>query len=399
MDCARKIRSNRLNGYLNALRMNTANFKAIIDHAIDGIVITDIDGKILLTNLSANQMFGYNPDELCGKVLHKFFSPISLTQIADSSQLELEACRRDQTTFPVRVATCSAEGDGIAVLANFIQDISNEKITEQHLHQQACHLEEIVKERTDSLKALIKQLELTQEETRELLQKEREIGQMKSRFVSVASHEFRSPLSRIQLSASIIERFYERLDRSKIIDHLQKIKGAVAELTNTLDDFLSVEKIDSGRIKPNITAFDLKVFVEDVCEEMSFLKRARQRIRCHHSGDMDVFTLDKSLLKHCLANLLSNACKYSGDDGFIEVKTDVADNKIVITVADNGIGIPPEDRDRLFEAFFRAGNARDFTGTGLGLNIVKSYAELMGGQVIYEPAIPHGCQFHLYFNA
>jgi len=379
--------------------MDSVIFKAIIDHAIDGIVITDIDGIIQLTNLSANQMFGYAPNELRGKALYNLFSGISLTEATDSSQLELNAYRRNQTTFPVRVATCDADSDGVVVLANFIRDISKEKIAEHQLRHHAQELEETVKERTDSLNTIIAQLQLTKDDTNNLLVKEREIGQMKSRFVSMASHEFRSPLSRIQLSASIIERFYERLDTPKIIDHLQKIKGAVTELTNTLDDFLSVEKIDSGRIKPNIAAFDLKVFIEDVCEEMSSLKRARQQITCSHKGSANVFTLDKSLLKHCLANLLSNACKYSDDDGLVEVDAEVNDSVISIKVTDNGIGIPPEDQDRLFEAFFRAGNARDFNGTGLGLNIVKSYSELMGGRVTYAPVIPHGSQFQLYFNA
>ncbi|WP_158799055.1 sensor histidine kinase KdpD [Pedobacter sp. L105] len=259
--------------------------------------------------------------------------------------------------------------------------------------------EEMLLDRINFLENIIEVQDKVKIETDITLLKEKELNQTKSRFVSIASHEFRTFLTRIHLSASLIKDYHERLDQQKINAHLDKIKKAVGDLTAILDDFLSVEKIDSCKIDPVWSDFDLKVLAEEVINEMQILKKTGQRIKYVDIGTGSKLNLDKKLLKHCLVNLISNAIKYSSEDGCIELTTDIQDEKCHIQVKDDGIGIPEADQKRLFEAFFRANNTGNIQGTGLGLNIVKRYTELMKGQITMESVQDVGTTFMLFFSA
>jgi two-component system sensor kinase FixL len=215
--------------------------------------------------------------------------------------------------------------------------------------------------------------------------------------VSIASHEFRTFLTRIYLSASLIKDYRERMDQQKISSHLDKIRMAVGDLTAILDDFLSVERIDAFKIKAVWQEFDLNVLAAEVINEMQLLTKTNQKIVCEYSSNTSILNLDKKLLKHCLVNLVSNAIKYSGDQGCIELNFDIQAVTCRISVKDNGIGIPAADKEHLFEAFFRANNTSNIQGTGLGLNIVKRYTELMNGNIRVESAENIGTTFILSF--
>jgi len=234
-------------------------------------------------------------------------------------------------------------------------------------------------------------------ETGKALSREKDINATKSRFVSIASHEFRTFLTRIYLSASLIKDYQHRLDQQKIATHLEKIKIAVGDLTAILDDFLSVEKIDSRKVFPVYEPFDLKLLAEEVIDDMELLLKPGQIINHQHTGTGCVVNLDKKMLKHCIVNLVSNAMKYSGSAAIINVSTAVQDDQCYIHVEDNGIGIPREDQKLLFTAFFRANNTSNIQGTGLGLNIVQRYTELMQGKVTLKSTEDIGTLFMLSF--
>ena len=229
------------------------------------------------------------------------------------------------------------------------------------------------------------------------LLKEKQSNETKSRFVSIASHEFRTFLTRIHLSASLIKDYHGRMDQQKIYAHLDKIRMAVGDLTAILDDFLSVERIDAAKIDPVWNDFDLNILATEVIDEMQLLTKAGQNIKFENANVISNVNLDKKLLKHCLVNLISNAIKYSGDNGCIEVTTYIQKTGCHICVKDNGIGIPQADQQRLFEAFFRANNTVNIQGTGLGLNIVKRYTELMNGNISVESKENIGTTFTLCF--
>jgi len=275
--------------------------------------------------------------------------------------------------------------------------LSREKEAENQLKEYAAHLEELVVERTQSLNATVDALLVAKEEVSLSLEKEKELGLLKSRFVSIASHEFRTPLTSIQLSVSLIEKYAEPFNSSNIVKHVGKIKSAVGNLTSILNDFLSLEKLESGKQEPSYHDFDLVKFAETITEEMQILTKQNQNIIYQHTGTRSTIRLDQNLLKNCIVNLINNAIKYSGENSFIGFTTEINERECVITISDNGIGIPEADQRHLFEAFFRAHNTGTIPGTGLGLNIVARYTNLMNGTIAFKSEVNQGTLFIIKF--
>ncbi|KAA5548649.1 hybrid sensor histidine kinase/response regulator [Adhaeribacter rhizoryzae] len=263
-----------------------------------------------------------------------------------------------------------------------------------------AELEERVAERTRELGEAIQKLEHTnktlyqaQVEIRKALQKEKDLHELKSRFVTIASHEFRTPLSTVLSSASLISKYKTTEDDDKRLKHVERIKSAVSNLTSILNDFLSISRIEEGKIYNVPSAFDLVTFTTDITEEMQGVVKAGQRIYYEHTGDKTIVNLDKNLLKNILFNLLSNASKYSGEGKDIFLHTKLTDKTFTLQVKDQGIGIPDADKTHLFTPFFRAQNVTNIQGTGLGLNIVKRYVDIMQGTLDYTSELNQGTTF------
>jgi two-component system sensor kinase FixL len=291
----------------------------------------------------------------------------------------------------------TAKYNGKTIYVNVIHNLTRQGNAEERLQPNADDLEQVVAERTHFLQNVVQTLEQAREEVDTSLTKEKEVSQLKSRFVSMASHEFRTPLTNIQLSASLIECYFDKLDKQKIFDHITKIKLAVGNLTEVLNDFLSVERIEDGKASPIYREFDLLQFCEDIIDVMKIQLLQGQHITYSHLSKNKTVRLDASMLQHILVNLISNAIKYSGNNGLIEVITNIDKYSFTIQVRDNGIGIPTGDQVHLFEAFFRACNTTKIQGTGLGLNIVKRYTDLMNGTINVASSENSGTTFTLTF--
>jgi len=242
---------------------------------------------------------------------------------------------------------------------------------------------------TDSVTAI----EISRDQVSQSLEKEKQLNMMKSRFVSMASHEFKTPLTAIQLSAELIGRIALELDHPIVKKYTETIKNAAKNLTNILNDFLSLELLETGRINPILSEFDFVEFATEVADDMQSLAKKEQRISYRHYGRGRLVTLNPSLLKNCIINLISNAIKYSGPNSLIEFFTRITSSYLTIIIRDNGIGIPQEDQKHLFEAFFRAHNTGNIPGTGLGLNIVTRYTSLMNGKVRCKSQVGEGTTF------
>jgi two-component system sensor kinase FixL len=173
----------------------------------------------------------------------------------------------------------------------------------------------------------------------------------------------------------------------------------VTNLTAILNDFLSLEKLEAGKEQAKFAVFDLVKLSEDITEEMQAIAKQHQNIIYQHTGTSSIINLDQNLLKGCIINLVSNAIKYSGENTFIDFTTEINKKNCIITIKDNGIGIPEKDQKHLFEAFFRAHNTGTIPGTGLGLNIVARYIDLMGGSVNFESKVNQGTIFTILFPA
>ncbi|MBT6440503.1 MAG: PAS domain S-box protein [Flavobacteriales bacterium] len=216
------------------------------------------------------------------------------------------------------------------------------------------------------------------------LQKEKELNEMKSRFVSMASHEFRTPLSSILSSATLIGKYQEGDQQNKRDKHIDRIKSSVANLMDILGDFLSIDKLEEGKTGIHIEPVNINELSNEILEEVSVLTKAGQQINYSHFGEEKELRSDKKLLKNIVLNLISNAGKYSEENTTIEFKTRLQDGILRIEVQDQGIGIPEEEQGQLFTRFFRAQNATNIQGTGLGLSIVKKYVELLKGTIRFE---------------
>jgi signal transduction histidine kinase len=265
-------------------------------------------------------------------------------------------------------------------------------------------LEARVAERTQELAEAIRKLEHTnrslqeaEQEVRKALQKERELNELKSRFVTIASHEFRTPLSTVLSSASLIGKYKLSEEDDKRQKHVDRIKSAVSNLTTILNDFLSISRIEEGKIYNVPSTFDLVALITEIREELQGFLKAGQTIDYQHSGSETEVYLDKQLLKNSLFNLLSNASKYSAEGRRIIMRSTINEQGTSLTVQDQGIGIPEADQAHLFTPFFRAHNVTNIQGTGLGLNIVKKYIDIMNGSLHFKSVLDAGSTFTISF--
>ncbi|MCE3296056.1 MAG: hybrid sensor histidine kinase/response regulator [Crocinitomicaceae bacterium] len=243
-----------------------------------------------------------------------------------------------------------------------------------------------------TLSELNKDLVSKNNELADSLDREKQLNIMKSAFVSMASHEFRTPLTTILSSIALVEKYSGDEEQDKREKHFHRIKYSVRTLIDILDDFLSIEKLEQGKMETDATSFNLQEFLKEIAEGLNELCKEEQEIRFSYSGEEQVL-LDKKIMRNVMFNLLSNAIKYSGKD--IDFTVEVNPGKIKVTVRDQGIGIPEEQQQEMFGKFFRASNASGVQGTGLGLNIVKHYVDLMGGTISFDSKEGVGTTFIL----
>lgn len=391
---------------------NTALLKAIIENAIDGIITINDTGTIETINPAGCKLFEYEEGEVIGQNVSMLMPPpdhnrhdnylLNYHQTSKKSVIgigrEVTGLKKSGVLFTFRLGVSEVQFSGRKIYTGFIHDLSSEKHAEEKLKDYALNLEEQVQERTRLLNETVKALEEAKEKVSRSLEKEMELSHLKSRFVSMASHEFRTPLSAIQLSSILIEKYAGDALSPNIFRHTAKIKVLVAHLTSVLNDFLSLEKLEAGAFKPVLAEFDIVKFSEEIIEDMQLIAKQNQQIIYQHTGTSAVVNLDQSLLRNAIINLISNAIKYSGENTFIEFNTEIMPLMVKICVKDNGIGIPMEDQKHLFEAFFRAHNTGTIPGTGLGLNIVSRYIQLMDGQVKFTSNLNQGTSFTISFE-
>lgn len=371
---------------------------AIIENAIDGIITIDERGRIESINPAACALFGYTIEDVLGRNVSMLMPQpdrgqhdeyLARYQRTGKPHIigmgrDVKGLKKDGTTFPFRLGVNEVKYSGRIIYAGFIHDQSKEKEAEAQILHYASQLESLVEDRTNSLQQSLTELQTVKEAVSKSLEKEKELNQMKSRFVSMASHEFRTPLGSIQLSASLIEKYKQQSDDLNISKHVSKIKNSVGNLTTILDDFLSLERLEAGKVEASFSEFDIVPLSEEITEEMQMMAKRDQNIIYQHTGLHSTVLLDQNLLRNCIINLISNAIKYSGENTFIEFNTELTDKECIISVRDNGIGIPEADHKHLFEPFFRANNTGTIPGTGLGLNIIMRYVDLMGGKVSFN---------------
>jgi PAS domain S-box-containing protein len=409
-----------------ALLNEKEKFEALFQFASVGILIVDKTGSIILANNFLLNQFGYvDASELTGKKI-EILIPSRFhgrhVQQRDSYTahpqnrpmgmgMDLFGVKKSGEEFPVEVSLSNYRNEETNFVIAFVNDISRRKQIEADVLRQQQELaainekveklndelEEKVQLRTQQLEQAMLALENSKDELATALSKEKELSDLKSRFVSMASHEFRTPLSTILSSASLLAKYTNSEEQDKREKHILRIKSAVHNLTDILNEFLSIGKIEDGKITASFSDFDIQALLYTVVAEMQGIARAGQQILYTHTGNNTV-TLDITLLRNVVINLLSNAIKFSPEGGTIKVQTTVTDSQTKLVIEDNGMGISKEDQEHLFERFFRGKNATNIQGTGLGLHIVGRYVELMNGTITCNSELEKGTIFTLTFN-
>ncbi len=383
---------------------------AIFQFATEGILVTNEKSEIININPSAEKLFGYEKGELIGQkievLIPKRYTEKHVSHRDNFHQnpharsmgegMELYGAKKDGSEFPVEISLSPYSNEQGKFVVAFIIDISTRKLAEEKLKNYSVDLEKQVGNRTLILQEAITELEKTKNELNQALDKEKELNELKSRFVSMASHEFRTPLATIMSSLSLVKAYGEQNDSVKQSRHIQKIKSSIGNLTDILNDFLSVSKLEEGKVEHVQEQFEIQRYIKDVISEMELFCKAGQKISYHHTGG-EMVLLDKKLIKHILYNLLSNAVKFSSENKKITISTERTETEFKISVEDQGIGISQKDQKHLFQRFFRGKNASNIQGTGLGLNIIENYIELMNGTINFTSVENEGTTFNLSF--
>jgi PAS domain S-box-containing protein len=308
-----------------------------------------------------------------------------------------------------------SNGDVVGLICSGI-DISDVRDAEQRILSMNAELEKRVSRRTEELAAAINQLlninkklefEIQERKSAEnaLLEKEKalrkayerekELNHLKSRFVSMASHEFRTPLSAILSSAELIEAYNDGGQDQKREKHIVRIRSAVNNLTSILNDFLSLSKLEEGKVLSHPVEFMFNDFCNDLLDDILPILKPGQKVISPTDNLKTVLFLDHKLLKNILLNLFSNAIKYSEQGKSIYFEFSMDEKSLYFSIRDEGIGIPSEEQEHLFTRFFRAHNVENIQGTGLGLTIVKRYLELMDGSIHFESHLGVGTIFKI----
>ncbi|GAB3426389.1 PAS domain-containing sensor histidine kinase [Niabella aquatica] len=398
-------------------------FEALFSHATIGIVVTNMQGLIINFNKQAEKDFGYIREEVMYKPM-EILLPQSIKEHHKSYRngfyknpgpramgagRDLYAQRKDGSVFPVEVSLSNYTLEGELFVIAFVINITVRKEHEQIVLEQKKELEKVTREikqmnvslekkiddRTKMLRETLSALEHSKLELSDALKEEKDLGDMKSKFVSMASHEFKTPLSTILSSSFLLEKYNDLNEPAKRIKHINRIKHAVNDMKMILDDFLSSDKLDEGIVqtKPiHISAEKCFEELGDVVQEMAAHRKEGQTIETNYQGTGIIF-VDERLLKNICINLLSNAIKFSPEYGIIKISCTINPSEVVLSIKDNGIGISEEDQKHLFERFFRAQNAVNIQGTGLGLNIVVRYVQLMNGSIEFESNLDNGSVF------
>lgn len=358
----------------------------IFDDSLNEIYVWDYDTlKFINVNYGAQKNLGYTIEELQKLTPasikpdfteDKFRSLIAPLKNGTEDKIEFEAVheRKDGTTYPVYVnLELSILGDRQVFVA-IILDITGQK---NYTHE----LERTVELRTNQLKIA--------------LDKEKELNELKTKFLSLVSHEFKTPLSGILTSSMLLSKYTLEEQQAKRDKHIKTITDRVHYLNNILNDFLSIEKLETGKVNYKFTTFRLSKVVNEVVYNSNMLLKEGQQIKYPENIDDISLTQDEKTIELALSNLVHNAIKYSSENTDVIISITQNADHTIFEIIDSGIGIPEKDIKNIFNRYFRAENVLTTQGTGIGLNIVKSHIENLGGTISFKSEENIGSTFIL----
>ncbi len=396
-------------------------FNILLGAVSEGVIIVDEQQTIVEANESAIKMFGYNAKELLKKPLNilipqnyhanhgshfKGFMKDKKKRRMGQGR-DIFGAKKDGSIFPLEAGLNPFTIYGKNYVMALIIDITLRKEQEQKIIALNSKLESEVEQRTEELKIAIEELKLVnlelgeenkkrknaEEEIKSALKKEQELNELKTKFLSLVSHEFKTPLSGILTSTMLLGKYKLTEQQTNRDKHLKTITDKVHYLNNILNDFLSVEKLERGEIHYNAKTFKLSKVLDEVVYNANILLKGGQKINYPENINDYFLDQDEKIIELALSNLVHNAIKYSSENTIIDLNVSQNDTETVFKVSDNGIGIPEKDQKNIFNRYFRAENALLSQGTGIGLNIVKTHIENLKGTISFKSTENVGTTF------
>lgn len=398
-------------------------FNLLFEAVSEGVIVVDESQNIVATNASVEQMFGYESKELIGKALN-ILIPKSyraghgqhvegfLHQNVSRKMgigRDLNGLRKDSSVFPLEIGLNPFKFNDRTYVMALVIDVSIRKIQDQQILDLNLQLEEKVLRRTrelinavDELKAVNSRLEAENKKrieaelkTQVALKKEIELNELKTKFLSLVSHEFKTPLSGILTSTMLLGKYKLTEQQENRDKHIKTITDRVHYLNNILNDFLSIDKLETGKIKYNYKDFKLSKVINEVVYNSNLLLKEGQRIKYPENIDDMYLFQDEKIVELALSNLVHNALKYSPENSTIDIDVIQDYENTTFIIRDEGIGIPEKDKKNIFNRYFRAENALLTQGTGIGLNIVKTHLENLGGKIKFVSQENVGTKFNI----
>lgn len=398
----------------NPFYENEYVFNILFEAVAEGVVVVDENQTIIITNTAAEKMFGYSKKELMHKPLsvlvpksfHKNHDSHFNNYYQHSSQRQMGQNRdlfgahKNGKQIPVEVGLNPFEFNNKKYVMAMVIDITIRKEAELKIINLNADLEEKIGVRTielnktvDDLKEEIKKRNKAETKLKKALKKEKELNELKTKFLSLVSHEFKTPLSGILNAAILIGKYTKTEMQPNREKHLSTIKNKVDYLNRILTEFLSIERLDSGKVNYKFSHFKLSKVVNEVIYNANLLLKIGQRIIYPKNIDEIDLYHDEKIIELIMSNLLHNAIKYSSENTTIDIEIKLKDNWLILQIRDEGIGIPVEEQNHIFERYFRAENALTLQGTGIGLNIVKGHVDKFGGDISFISAKNLGTTF------
>lgn len=396
-------------------------FQSILDTAIDGIIIIDVKGHMILANPSVAKLFGYELSEIIGQKVNLLMPEPHKTKHEEYIRNHMDTGikkiiglgrevlgqRKDGSMFPIRLGVSRFMSKDQLFFTGVIHDLSAQKEAESNLWFLNKNLEKLVESRTGQLQESLNQLnsinknleyeielrKIAEDKLRsrekeliDSVEKERSLNLLKSRFVSIASHEFRTPLANILSSLDLIERYAKEEQLESRTKHITKVRANIHYLNGILNEFLGLTRIEEGLFELHNESFCFKAFLNELIEDFNLLKKPGQifHVDIKNPDQSYMIYTDKNAFKLIFNNLVSNAIKFSGEQSNFWISLNSNGDEYTLRIQDEGIGIPDEEKKYIFDIFYRASNVLNIQGTGLGLNIAKKYLDLINGKIDIE---------------
>lgn len=391
------------------IKIKSENFKRIFDIAPFGMVIASLGPEAIILNVNKAhcEIIERSSDDLIGKQTNLFFEESVFAELSMIFQRD-GMIKNYEYSFVtplgnkkiILLSTFFIEFDNQLCTLSVIEDVTAKRQIEIELEQHRINLERLIKERTSELELVNKQLQeeivkqkQAEEKVRKALEKEIELNELKTKFISIASHEFRTPLATMLSSTELVDLFHKNNAEEKFQLQLQRIRNNINHLTEIIDDVLVISRNDAGEVKCDKVFVKADDFLQEIIEDTKILLSPIHQLNYNNSIQNEQIFIDPKLFRVVLMNLISNAIKYSPEGGIVGVEILKQKKKIIFKISDQGIGIPTRDHKKLFEPFHRSDNVGSIRGTGLGLAIVKKYVDLHSGSIKIKSKEGEGSTF------